>query len=80
MTDAEFVVRFTDAAVAVGGRTVWAGVDVGVRRGEFAAVLGPNGAGKSTMINAILGLVPLTAGRLRVLGGAPQLAARCDVR
>ena len=57
MRDADFVVRFADAAVSVAGRTVWTGVDVGVRRGEFAAVLGPNGAGKSTMINAILGLV-----------------------
>jgi zinc/manganese transport system ATP-binding protein len=66
--DSEFAVRFVDAAVQVGGRTVWSGVDVGVRCGEFAAVLGPNGAGKSTMIKAILGLVPLSAGRLRVLG------------
>jgi zinc/manganese transport system ATP-binding protein len=71
MTDADFVVRFADAAVTVAGRRVWADVNVGVRRGEFAAVLGPNGAGKSTMIGTILGLVPLSAGGLRVLGGSP---------
>jgi zinc/manganese transport system ATP-binding protein len=34
-------------------------------------VLGPNGAGKSTLINAVLGLVPLAAGTLTVLGAAP---------
>jgi zinc/manganese transport system ATP-binding protein len=71
MTDPDAVVRFTDAAVTIGGRTVWTDVNVGVRRGEFAAVLGPNGAGKSTMINAILGLVPLSAGSVRVLGDPP---------
>jgi zinc/manganese transport system ATP-binding protein len=76
MTDADFLVRFTDAAVTVAGRTVWADVNVGVRRGEFAAVLGPNGAGKSTMINVILGLVPLSAGSLRVLGGPPGVRNR----
>jgi len=75
MTDAD-VVRFTDAAVTVGGRTVWVDVNVGVRRGEFAAGLGPNGAGKSTMINAILGLVPLSAGSLSVLGDSPGVRNR----
>jgi zinc/manganese transport system ATP-binding protein len=71
MTEADSVVRFANASVTVANRTVWTDVNVGVRRGEFAAVLGPNGAGKSTMINAILGLVPLSAGSLRVLGGSP---------
>jgi ABC-2 type transport system ATP-binding protein len=31
-------------------------------------LLGPNGAGKSTMIKALLGLLPPTAGEMRVLG------------
>jgi zinc/manganese transport system ATP-binding protein len=76
VSDADLVVRFDDAAVQVNGRTVWSGVDVGVRRGEFVAVLGPNGAGKSTMIKTILGLVPLTAGYLSVLGAAPGVQNR----
>ncbi len=71
MTDADLVVRFSRAAVTVAGRTVWSGVDVVVRRGEFVAVLGPNGAGKSTMIKVILGLVPLSAGSVSILGGPP---------
>ena len=36
--------------------------------GECVAILGPNGAGKSTLLKAILGLVPLSAGQIRVLG------------
>jgi zinc/manganese transport system ATP-binding protein len=37
-------------------------------------VLGPNGVGKSTLIKAILGLLPLDAGEIRVLGGTPAAA------
>jgi branched-chain amino acid transport system ATP-binding protein len=32
------------------------------------AVLGPNGSGKSTLVKAIAGLVPVTAGTVRLLG------------
>ncbi len=64
------------ATVNLGGRTIWADVDVQVDAGQFAAVLGPNGVGKSTLIKAVLGLLPLSAGRIRVLGGAPAEARR----
>ncbi len=60
-----------DAAVSLGGRTVWAHLDLTIRRGEFVAVLGPNGVGKSTLVKAVLGLIPLAAGELRVLDGRP---------
>ncbi|MFC1412611.1 metal ABC transporter ATP-binding protein [Streptacidiphilus sp. N1-12] len=59
------------AAVAVGGRTLWSGVDLTVRAGEFVAVLGPNGVGKSTLVKVLLGLLPTAAGEVRVLGRAP---------
>ena len=60
-----------DAAVRVGERTLWSGVDLTVHAGEFVAVLGPNGAGKSTLVKAVLGLVPLSRGALTVLGQPP---------
>ena len=43
-------------------------VSLRVRRGECVAVVGPNGAGKTTLLRALLGLVPLGAGRALVLG------------
>ena len=70
------VVRFEDAAVRLGGRTVWSGVSLQVARGEFVAILGPNGVGKSTLVRAALGLVPLAAGSATVLGRAPGQAGR----
>jgi zinc/manganese transport system ATP-binding protein len=61
-------VRFTGAAVQVGGRTVWSDVNLTADPGEFMAVLGPNGVGKSTLVKAALGLVGLSAGTVTVLG------------
>jgi zinc/manganese transport system ATP-binding protein len=61
-------VEMRDAAVRIGGRTVWSGVDLEIEAGEFVAILGPNGAGKSTLLKALLGVVPLTAGTATVFG------------
>jgi zinc/manganese transport system ATP-binding protein len=68
---ADLDVALRDAAVEVGGRTVWSGVDLAVEPGELVAVLGPNAAGKSTLLRVLLGLQHLAAGSATVLGGAP---------
>ncbi|MFJ4183816.1 metal ABC transporter ATP-binding protein [Kitasatospora sp. NPDC089509] len=68
---AEPVLSLRGAAVRVGGRTLWSGVDLTVGAGEFTAVLGPNGVGKSTLVKVLLGVLPAAAGEVRVLGAAP---------
>jgi len=50
------------------------GVNGTVAPGTALALIGPNGAGKSTLIKAILGLVPVVAGRIEVLGTTPAAA------
>ncbi len=69
-------VVMTGARARVGGRVVWADVDVTIGAGQFAAVLGPNGAGKSTLLKSILGLLRLDAGDVRVLGRPAGAANR----
>ncbi|MFF4156713.1 metal ABC transporter ATP-binding protein [Streptomyces sp. NPDC001678] len=70
------VLELRDTAVRVGGRTLWAGVNLTVGAGEFVAVLGPNGVGKSTLVRAVLGAMPVAAGEVRVLGARPGAAGR----
>src|SRR5437870_10394126 len=72
------LVEVSDAAVVLGGRTIWSQVDAEVCAGEFVAILGPNGVGKSTLLKAILGLLPLAAGDIRVLG-RPAGAANHEI-
>jgi zinc/manganese transport system ATP-binding protein len=67
-------VAFERAAARLGGRTIWRELSLSVAHGEFVAILGPNGAGKSTLIKAVLGLLPLAAGRASVLGRPPGAA------
>ena len=45
-----------------------AGIDFGVRRGEFVGFLGPNGAGKSTTLKILATLLKKTSGRVLVGG------------
>src|SRR3954453_13318561 len=53
-------------------------IDLEVAEGEFVAVLGRSGCGKSTMLRLISGLLPVTAGEVRV-GDDPVTKARRDV-
>ncbi len=64
-------VELDGAAVRIGPRTIWSELSMRVSPGEFVALLGSNGSGKSTLLKAILGAIPLQAGRIAVLGGAP---------
>ncbi len=74
MTGTATAAVFRDAAVRLGGRVVWSGVNVEAAAGEFVAILGPNGVGKSTLLKATLGLLPLSAGQAVVLGRPPGQA------
>jgi zinc/manganese transport system ATP-binding protein len=67
-------VALDGAGVRVGGRQILKDVSLTIAQGEFIAVVGPNGAGKSTLMKMILGLIPIAAGTVSVLGRTPQQA------
>ncbi|BBU26757.1 ABC transporter ATP-binding protein [Burkholderia sp. THE68] len=58
--------------LALGGREILNDTSFTVRNGEFIGVLGPNGAGKTTLMRALLGLVPVKSGTIRVNGEAVE--------
>lgn len=68
VTPEEPVLRLADAALAFGDHQLWSGLDLDVMPGEFITVLGANGSGKSSLLKSILGLQPLTAGEITVMG------------
>jgi len=55
-----------DVTVAYHRRPVLWDIDLTLTKSELVGVIGPNGAGKSTLIKAVLGLVPLISGTIRV--------------
>ena len=70
------VVEIDDLTVAYRQRPVLWDIDLTVRAGALTAIVGPNGAGKTTLIKSIIGLVPVAAGRVRVLGRRYREARR----
>ncbi|WP_210479970.1 metal ABC transporter ATP-binding protein [Naasia sp. SYSU D00948] len=68
------VVSVRDAALELGGRTLWSHLDLELSPGELVVVLGPNGAGKSSLLRVLLGSLELASGTAQVLGGPPGSA------
>jgi len=67
--------------VRYGGVAALRGVTLRVERGRAVALLGANGAGKSTLLKAVMGLLRLHAGQIRLDGRpfgslSPQRRAR----
>jgi zinc transport system ATP-binding protein len=60
--------ELTGGTVAIAGRPVLRGIDLTVAAGEFVALMGANGSGKTTLVRALTGLLPLSAGDLRIYG------------
>ncbi|MBL3596142.1 ABC transporter ATP-binding protein [Rhodovulum sulfidophilum] len=62
------MLELRDVAAGYGPVRVLRGLSLTVRPGEITCLLGRNGAGKTTAMKAIMGLLPLSAGRVLLNG------------
>jgi branched-chain amino acid transport system ATP-binding protein len=70
--------------VSYGGVAAVRGVSIEVGKGEIVGLIGPNGAGKSTTLHAVMGLVEVRGGEIRLAGQslrgrAPEAVVRSGV-
>lgn len=62
----DVVVRLRGVSVAYEERRALEDVSLELRPGQLVSVIGPNGSGKSTLLKAIVGLVSLEAGTVKL--------------
>ncbi len=69
------MIEAEDVRAGYGAINILWDVSICARKGELTTIIGPNGAGKTTLLRAIMGLIPLGAGSVRldgkVLDGTP---------
>ena len=62
------VVAVRDVHYAAGGRPIFAGLDLEVRRGRITAIMGPSGTGKTTLLRLITAQIRPERGTVQVFG------------
>ena len=68
MSSRQPLLQLTDVHAGYSASKVLAGISLEVSEGEVVCLLGRNGAGKTTTIRTIAGLLPPTAGSIKVEG------------
>ncbi|MEV7863784.1 ABC transporter ATP-binding protein [Streptomyces hirsutus] len=68
----ETLLDVEDLTTGYGQVPVVRGLSLKVSAGEIVALLGPNGAGKTTSLLAVMGLLPVSAGKVAFPGAATR--------
>lgn len=71
----EVIAEFDGVSIERNGALVLEDITFQVHRGQFVGLVGPNGAGKTTLLKALLGLIPIHSGTVRVFGHTPGQGA-----
>ena len=69
-----------DVAKTFGDTAIFDGVSFRLARGEAVALVGANGAGKSTLLRCLMGLIPVSAGSVHLLGEETSAAQGTALR
>lgn len=76
MRDSKFphsqtVLQLKNVMIERNRKTILRDLNLTMPGGRLCAIVGPNGAGKSSLIQAMLGMLPISEGVMTVLGEAP---------
>src|SRR5690606_19574868 len=66
--DASAPISVHSVTVAYDRRPVLWDLDFDVVAATITGIVGPNGAGKTTLLKAILGLIPVVTGQIKIFG------------
>lgn len=66
------IIETKSVCVHYGQSEVIKDISFAIEKGDFVGLAGPNGAGKTTLIKAILGLVPISKGDIKLFGNAKE--------
>jgi phospholipid/cholesterol/gamma-HCH transport system ATP-binding protein len=66
--DSDNVADLHGVDYSIGGKAVFRGLDIGIRRGDVTAIMGPSGTGKTTLLRLITGQLRPDRGRVLVDG------------
>ncbi len=61
-------IEFKDATIAYRNQVVLKEINLAIPAEKKVGIIGPNGAGKSTLLKAIIGLLPVKSGSLKICG------------
>jgi polar amino acid transport system ATP-binding protein len=70
----------SDVRARYGALEVLKGVSFSMEKGEVLALVGPSGSGKSTVLRALVGLTPVTSGRVEIHGDAIDYRSAASIR
>lgn len=70
-------IRASGVHVELGSAHILLGIDFELKAGRTLAIVGSNGSGKSTLLRALVGAIPISAGRIELFG--KNLASRRSV-
>lgn len=62
------VINVKNLTVTYNKKPAIKGINLDVGEGSIIGIVGPNGAGKSTLLKAILGLLPIDTGEVKIFG------------
>jgi zinc transport system ATP-binding protein len=62
------IIEAKNISVNYGSSEVLKNISFGIEKGDFVGLAGSNGAGKTTLVKALLGLLPLTSGKIELFG------------